>query len=237
MANRLKMNCLIVDDHDLFRMVTKKLLNLDSSLVLMGECENAIDAFQKIRDLPIDIVFLDICMPGMSGIELAKALKEKRPLIIFTSSFADYAVDAFELNVVDFLLKPISPARFLMAVDKAKTFADKNLAVNREQFSEFTFIRDGNKVHRLKIVDILFFEANGDYVKVNLGNKSYSIHSSIKIIEQRLPKHLFLRVHRSFLININKIDGTEGKTLVINKHLIPVSDAYRANLNKHMQFL
>lgn len=231
------MNCLIVDDHALFRMVTKKLLALDNSLVLVGECEDAMDAYQKIKDLDIDLVFLDICMPGMTGLELAKALKEKCPLIIFTSSFPNYAVDAFELNVVDFLLKPISPARFLMAIEKARTFFQKDKTINREQFSEFTFIRDANKVHRLKINDILYFEASGDYVKVSLSNRSYSIHSSIKIIEQRLPKHIFLRVHRSFLINVNKIDGTEGKTLIINKHLIPVSDTYRANLNKYMQFL
>ncbi|RBQ02865.1 LytR/AlgR family response regulator transcription factor [Pedobacter miscanthi] len=231
------MNCLIVDDQKIFRTVIKRLIGLDNTLTLVGECEDAIDAHQKIKDLNVDLIFLDIRMPGVNGIELAKILEGKQPLIIFTTSLAEHALEAFELNVVDFLLKPVSPARFLKAVDKAKEIFKKNQITMGGQFSEFTFIRDSNIVRRLKINDILYFEATGDYVKIRLLNEDYCIHSSLKIIEQKLPGHLFLRVHRSFIVNLAKIDSAEGKTLVVSRHLIPVSDAYRANLNKYMQFL
>ncbi len=231
------MNCLIVDDQKIFRTVIKRLIDLDNSLVLVGECDNAIDAHQKIKDLTVDLIFLDIRMPGVNGIELAKILEGKSPLIIFTTSLAEHALEAFDLDVADFLLKPISPARFLKAVDKAKEIFQKKQIAMDGRFSEFTFIRDSNIVRRIKINDILYFEATGDYVKIRLLHEDYCIHSSLKIIEQKLPANIFLRVHRSFIVNLTKIDGAEGKTLIVDRNLIPVSDAYRANLNKYMQFL
>lgn len=231
------MNCLIVDDQKIFRTVIKRLISLDDTLTLVGECEDAIDAHQKIKDLNVDLIFLDIRMPGVNGIELAKILEGKSPLIIFTTSLAEHALEAFELNVADFLLKPISPARFLKAIEKAKEIFQKNQTTMGGSFPEFTFIRDSNVVRRIKIKDILYFEATGDYVKIHLHNENYTIHSSLKLIEQKLPQHIFLRVHRSFIVNLTKIDSAEGKTLVINRNLIPVSDAYRANLNKYMHFL
>jgi two-component system LytT family response regulator len=231
------MNCLIVDDEKIFRTIIKRLLGLDSTMVLVGECENAIEAHQKIQELQIDLIFLDIQMPGMDGLELARILVDKHPLVIFTTSMAEHAVEAFDLKVVDFLLKPIAPARFLRALEKAKEFATPHSVVAEDQFIEFAFIRDSNVVRRIKINDILFMESTGDYVKIYLTNRDYSIHSSLKTIAQKLPPHIFLRVHRSFIVNLGKVDSAEGKTLVINKHLIPVSDTYRANLNKNMQFL
>jgi two-component system LytT family response regulator len=231
------MNCLIVDDQKIFRTVLKRLLALDSSLVLVAECGNAVEAHQKILKEKIDIVFLDIRMPGMSGLELAEILADKRPLIIFTTSIKEHAVEAFDLNVVDFLVKPISPARFMKAVEKAKQIINTRSMTMHKPITEFAFIRDSNVVRRLKLNDILYFEAAGDYVKISLVNQNFSIHSSLKTIEQKLLTSDFLRVHRSFIINISKIDSIEGRTLVINRHLIPVSDAYRNELNKKMQFL
>ncbi|KQC00124.1 LytTR family DNA-binding domain-containing protein [Pedobacter sp. Hv1] len=231
------MNCLIVDDQEIFRTVLKRLLDLDTTLTLVGECADAFEAHQQIMSQQIDLIFLDIKMPGMSGIELAKILGDQHPLIIFTTSVNGYAAEAFELNVVDFLLKPISAARLLKAIEKAKEIIkSKGLTLN-DQINEFAFIRDSNVVRRLKIKDIQYFEATGDYVKISMVDREYSIHSSLKNIEQKLPQDTFLRVHRSFIINVSKIDTVEGKTLVINKHLISVSDAYRADLNKKMQFL
>jgi len=232
------MKCLIVDDNQIFRLLVKKLMALDNSLVLVAECEDAISAHQQIMDNEVDLIFLDIMMPGMSGLELAKILEDKPPLIIFTTSIAEHAVEAFSLNVVDFLLKPIAPARFLKAIEKAKTALNKNQLNSDLQFPEFIFIRDSNIVRRVRIVDILFFEAIGDYVKIQLiGKIDYSIHSSLKNIEYKLPQGVFLRVHRSFIINLSKIDGIEGKTLIIDKNLIPVSDSFRGSLNKSMRFL
>lgn len=232
------MNCLIVDDNQIFRLLLKKLIAMDSSLVLVAECENAMEAHHHIMNNQVDIIFLDIMMPGMSGLELAKILEDKPPLIIFTTSVAEHAVEAFSLNVVDFLLKPISAARFLKSIEKAKSANHKQQKSSDTHFPEFIFIRASNTVRRVKVTDILYFEAIGDYVRIQLvGNIDYSIHSSLKNIENKLPQQIFLRVHRSFIINLNKIDGIEGKTLILDKNLIPVSDSFRANLNKTMKFL
>jgi DNA-binding LytR/AlgR family response regulator len=213
------------------------MFELDSSLILVGECNDAVEAYQLVLENKIDLIFLDIRMPGMSGLEFAKILEDKRPLIIFTTSVAEHAAEAFDLNVVDFLLKPISPSRFLKAVEKAREiYSNQNISVDGNM-SDYVFIRHSNIISRLKLTEILFFEATGDYVKVHTAKQHYSIHSSLKTIEQKLPQNIFLRVHRSFIINLNKIDTAEGKTLVISHNLIPVSETYRADLNKRMTFL
>ncbi|QPH38864.1 LytR/AlgR family response regulator transcription factor [Pedobacter endophyticus] len=231
------MKCLIVDDEKIFRMVIKRLLELDSTLSLVAECESAIEAHQKILDEKIDLIFLDISMPGMDGLELAKILKKGYPMVVFMTSNKEHAVEAFDLNAVDYLLKPVSEARFLNAIEKAKDiFKTKSLVLDNRT-SEFVFIRDSNTVRKLSLQDILYFEATGDYVKVSLKDKHYIIHSSLKTIEQKLPSNVFLRVHRSFIINLNNVDSSEGKTLIIKHHMIPVSSAYRSELNKHMLFL
>ena len=188
-------------------------------------------------DNRVDLVFLDISMPGMGGLELAKVLKNGYPMVIFMTANKEHAVEAFDLNAVDYLLKPVTEARFLDAIQKAKKlFKSKSLVLDNRT-SEYVFIRDSNTVRKLSLQDILYFEATGDYVKVSLEDRHYIIHSSLKTIEQKLPSNLFLRVHRSFIINLNNIDSSEGKTLVIKRHLIPVSNAYRNELNKHMLFL
>ncbi len=231
------MNCLIVDDNSLARTVLKQMLSMDSQLTLVGECVDAIEAYQVIMVSQIDVLFLDIEMPGMSGIELVKILAGRRPMVIFTTSTTNYAAEAFDLNVVDFLIKPIVTSRFLQAVEKAKALMKtKNLAVSSKE-DEFIFIRDSNVVRRLKVADILFLEAMGDYVKIYVSGHIYNIHSSLKAVEQKLSQAVFLRVHRSFIINVSKIDTVEGGTLIINKMLVPVSDAYRSGLNKRMQIL
>ncbi|GGI28647.1 LytR/AlgR family response regulator transcription factor [Pedobacter mendelii] len=231
------MNCLIVDDDKLFRIVFKRLMDLDSTLILIGECEDATVAYQKIIDLKVDLIFLDINMPGMSGLELAGILEKKSPLIIFTTCLAEHALEAFDLNAVDYLLKPISPSRFLKGIQKAKETLHKNQINPHGQRAEFIFIRDSNIVHRLNFGDILYLESTGDYVKIRMANSYRVIHSSLKAIEEKLPQHIFVRVHRSFIVNLCKVDSTEGKTLLVNRHLIPVSDTYRANLNRYMRFL
>ncbi|MEJ2903415.1 LytTR family DNA-binding domain-containing protein [Pedobacter panaciterrae] len=230
------MNCLIVDDQAVFRAVLKKLITLDPSLFLVGECTNAAEAHQIILNNDIDIIFLDIEMPRMSGIELARLLEGKNPMIIFTTSQIDYAIEAFDLNVVDFLTKPIGSVRFLKAVQKARNLIKtKKQAAN--EADEFVFIRDSNIIKRIKLSDILYFEAKGDYIKIFLSNTNYSIHSSLKSVEQKLPENTFFKVHRSFIVNLGKIDSIEGGTLIVNHTMIPVSDTYRPLLNKRMQIL
>jgi len=230
------MNCLIVDDQAVFRAVLKKLMGLDPSLLLVGECTNATEAHQIILNNDIDLIFLDIEMPQMSGIELARLLEGKNPMVIFTTSQIDYAIEAFDLNVVDFLTKPIGSVRFLKAVQKARDLIKSRKSVGNVS-DDFVFIRDSNIIKRIKLSDILYFEAKGDYIKIFLSNITYSIHSSLKSIEQKLPENIFFKVHRSFIVNLGKIDFIEGGTLIVNHTMIPVSDTYRPLLNKRMQIL
>ncbi len=236
-VNLILMNCLIVDDHVIARNTISHLLQIDPSLKLIAECENAADAYRNLAVHKIDLLLLDIEMPGISGIELVKGLGDKRPLIIFISAKKDYAATAFDLNVVDFIAKPVTPDRFLMAINKAKEIYNlSNLFVGNNA-DDFVFIRDSGLIRRIKLDDINHLEAQGDYVKIFMGEKTYSVHSSLKSIEDKLPVKNFLRVHRSFIINIAKIDTIEGNTLIIHKQFVPVSDAYKSVLNKRMHIL
>jgi two-component system LytT family response regulator len=230
-------NCLIVDDQEVFRTILKKMVSLDSSLLLVGECKDAIEAHHIIQRQHIDILFLDIEMPEMDGIELAKALDGKRPVIIFISSVGGYAAEAFELNAADFLVKPITSVRFLAAVEKAKKILDTKDPSPWDKDNQYLFIRSANSIIRLKLSDVLLFEAKGDYIKIYLTDKSYSIRSSLKSIEDKLLADLFIKVHRSFVVNISKIDTIEGGTLIINHNMVPVSNVYRADLYKRVQIL
>ncbi|WP_316806396.1 LytTR family DNA-binding domain-containing protein [Pedobacter agri] len=231
------MNCLIVDDNPIALSTLKNLLKIEESLRLVGECENATDAYKILATQQVDLLFLDVEMPGISGIELVKGLGDKKPLIIFISTKRDYASDAFDLNVIDFIAKPVTPDRFLKAVIKAKEiFKNHNLFVASKK-DEFIFIRESNIIRRLKFSNINYLEAQGDYVKIYLEDKSYLIHSSLKSVEDKLPMDMFSRVHRSFIVNIGKIDTMEGGTLIINQNFVPVSDAYKASLNKRMLIL
>ncbi len=231
------MNCLIIDDNEIARLTLRQLAMLDPSLNVVGECSDAAIAYAAILANQIDLLLLDIEMPGMSGIDLAKSFVQQQPMIVFTTSKKDYAVEAFELNVVDFITKPIAPARFLQAIAKAKeTLKNKN-GKGLEPADEFMFIRDSNVVRRLKINDILYLEAKGDYVKIATKDNLYTIHSSLKAMQDKLPAHIFLKVHRSYIINVGKIDTLEGGTLVIGQNLVPVSDAYKNLLNKRMQII
>jgi two-component system LytT family response regulator len=231
------MNCLIVDDNIIALTVLKKLISMEPALTVVGECYDAVEAYRQIQLNEVEILFLDIEMPDMSGIDLVKSLGDKRPMVIFTTSTTGYAAEAFDLNVVDFLIKPVSPARFLQALEKAKKMLmTRGLAVTDKE-DEFVFIRDSSVVRRLKVSDILYMEARGDYVRINMPDHTYSIHSSLKSVEEKLSKNTFLRVHRSFIINVGKIDTIEGGTLIVNRNIVPVSDAYRAALYKRMQIL
>lgn len=213
------------------------MISLDPSLVLIKECSSANEAYKEISENNIDLLFLDVEMPGLSGIELVKLLEGRRPLIIFITSKLEYAIDAFDLNIVDFLIKPIETARFLKAVGRAKEQHKLKLQNLTDQSNNFVFIRDSNIVRKIDIKDILYLEARNNYIHIYTNTISYSLLSSLKSIEEKLPSELFVRVHRSFIINLSKIESIEGTTLFINKTVVPISDSYRAVLNKSMKFL
>lgn len=231
------MNALIIDDNEMARMTLKQLAERVDDLAIAAECSNAFEAYNLLQTEPIVILLLDIEMPGMSGLELTKNLVNKRPVIIFITSKKEYAADAFDLNVVDYIIKPVTGLRFIQAIDKAREILNSNKEEVNVKEDEFIFIRDSNIIRRLKLDNILFAEAMGDYVKLYTLEKFYAIHTTLKAVEERLPSSRFLRVHRSYLVAIDKIDSMEGGVLIINRKPLPVADAYRSALNKRMNII
>lgn len=231
------MNILIVDDNEIARATLKQLAGRVKDLIIVGECADPMEVFDLVQENSIDVILLDIEMPGMSGLELTKYLGDKRPLIIFTTSKRDYAVEAFELNVADYIVKPVTTARFIQAIDKARELMESKGEELSMSDDEFVFIRDANIIRRLKMDEILFAEAMGDYVKLQVAKRFFAIHATLKAVEERLPAHKFLRVHRSYIVAIDKIDTIREGVLVVQDKTVPVADAYRANLNKRMNVL
>jgi DNA-binding LytR/AlgR family response regulator len=231
------MNCLIVDDNKIARATMKQLASQVKDITIAGECTTGMEAYNFLQENTIDVLFLDIEMPGMTGIELTKNLGLKSPVIIFTTSKKDYAAEAFELNVADYLVKPVMPARFLQAVERARELCQSTTEQVSFDKDEFIFIRDSNIVRKLKVEDILYAEAMGDYVKLFTPQKFYAVHTTLKLVEERLPANTFLRVHRSYIVAISKIDTLQDGAIIINGKPIPVADAYRNTLNKRINIL
>ena len=228
---------ILADDEPASREGLKFLLSKDNSISVVAACTNGLEAIQAIEMHNPEIVLLDIQMPGMDGLELTKNLGSKRPVIIFTTSLKEYAVEAFELNVADYLVKPVTPSRFIQAIDRARTIIESNKEEVKMNDDEFIFIRDSNIVKRLNVDDILFAEAMGDYVKLHTPQKFFAIHTTLKTVEERLPEHKFLRVHRSYIVALHKIDTIRDGSIVINGKQVPVADAYRSQLNGRMNIL
>lgn len=227
------MNCLIIDDNKMARTAMKQLASHVEQLHVLGECSSAIDAYNLLQKEKVDLLLLDIEMPGMSGIELTRNLGKKAPVIIFTTVKTDYAVEAFELNVADYLIKPVSPARFIQAIAKAKEIIQDAPVTD----NEFVFIRDNGVLKKIKVDEILYLEAMGDYVKLHTVQKYHAIHTTLKAVEEKLPAAKFMRVHRSYIISLDKIESIEDGTIVMGKHAVPVADAYRSALNSRLNLL
>lgn len=231
------MKCLIVDDNKVARMAMKQLVGQMPQLELVAECSDALEAYEHLNNVWIDLLLLDIEMPEMTGLELIKKLGNRKPLIIFTTSKKEYAAEAFELSVVDYLVKPVAPARFRQAVDKAVEAFESNRQEVKVEEQAFVFVKDNGVLKRISIDEILFLEAMGDYVKVHTNAKFHVVHATLKSIEEKLPASKFVRVHRSFIVALNKIDFIQEGTIAIGKTHIPVADTHRANLNKRLNLL
>lgn len=218
-------------------MALRQLVGQTSNLELIAECSDAIEAQEQLDGTSIDLLLLDIEMPGMSGLELIKKMGNKKPLIVFTTAKSDYAVEAFELNVVDYLIKPIALPRFRQAIEKATEALESNKEEVKVEDQGFVFVKDNGVLKRISIDDILFLEAMGDYVKVHTAQKFHVVHATLKSIEEKLPSSKFIRVHRSYIVAINKIDYIQEGTISIGKTSIPVADTHKANLNRRLNLL
>lgn len=215
----------------------KQLVSHVEGLAVLGECASAIEAYNLLQKEKIDILLLDIEMPGMNGIELTRNLGRNGPVIIFTTAKKDYAIEAFDLSVADYLLKPVRPARFIQSIDKARELLESRHKELHSPDNEFVFIRDNGVLKSIRLDDILYLEAMGDYVKLYTSRRFHAIHSTLKSVEEKLPLSRFMRVHRSYIVALDKIEALEDGSIIIQKEAIPVADAYRAAFNSRLNLL
>lgn len=225
----MKMNCIVVDDNKMARTAIKLMINQVDFLTLKKECANPIEAVDYLKTEDIDLVFLDVEMPGMTGIELIKNLK-KRPIIILITSKKDYAVEAFELNVADYIIKPVSLSRFALAVSRAKELFDCK-DVKKEKFDkDYIFVRSNSILTKIKLTDILYMQARGDYVNIFSGSKRNTVHCTLKSLEEKLPVNKFYRLHRSYIIAIDHVDHVEENAAYMGKHALPIGEQFKKEL-------
>ena len=222
--------CLIVDDEPIAREIIETFCSHYPSLQIIGMCENAFEAKQILLEETVDILFLDIDMPELDGISFLKTIKIS-PQVIFTTAYKEFAVDAFELSACDYLLKPIPLNRFMVAVEKAMERLQQT-GFNSYKPDDFIFIKSQGKIFKVSYDDLLYAEASGKKVKVVTGNETLLASLSFTALELLLPQALFLRVHRSFIINKSRISYLEGNRIFIGKHEIAIGEFYRENLFK-----
>ncbi|MEX1241021.1 MAG: LytTR family DNA-binding domain-containing protein [Cyclobacteriaceae bacterium] len=225
----MKLRCLIVEDEPLARNLLVEYVKKVSYLDLKEATSNPLHALEVLRNHPIDLMFLDIQMPEITGITLLKSL-QKKPLVILTTAYSEYALESYDLDVVDYLLKPITFDRFLKAVDKASQRLSPPAAVQEvpvEKGNPFVFIKDGTKLVRINFDDILFVEGLKDYVTIVTKTQKIVSLQRLKSLEAQLPSDKFIRVHHSYIIAIKAVDSIHKGDVQIGSHLIPISDSYR----------
>ncbi len=230
-------NCIIVDDEPVARDILKSHLQKVAAVTVVATCKNAIEAFNELNAHKIDLIFLDINMPEISGLSFAKSIT-KSTKIIFTTAYRKYAVDGFDLQAVDYLLKPISFERLLQAINK---FLNENITVTTKSTSEihpqethFIFVRSDRKMIKIDFSEINYIESFSDYIKIHLNNTTILTRETITNIEAKLPKKDFIRVHRSFIVAVPKITLFTNEFVEINKKAIPISRSYKKEVLRRL---
>ena len=232
-----KFNCLIVDDEPIAREIIETYCNHLPILNVAGLCSNAFEAKTILKDQTIDIIFLDINMPVLDGIAFLKTLR-MQPQVIFTTAYKEYASDAFDLSACDYLLKPFSLERFIIAVDKAvERMQTKPVLleeVPEKKAENYIFIRTEGKIYKILYDDLVFAEANGNYAKIVTNQRTLLPTMTFSALEELLPQSIFLRVHRSFIINKSKITHIEGNRVFIDTKEIAIGNNYREKFLKQL---
>ncbi|MGV2452971.1 UNVERIFIED_CONTAM: LytTR family DNA-binding domain-containing protein [Ralstonia mannitolilytica] len=225
------MKCLIIDDEPLARFHLKELAGQIDFLSVEGTCATALEADAKVKESEIDLLFLDINMPYLTGLEFLEQL-ENPPLCILTTAYSEYALEGFRLQVVDYLLKPIAFNRFYQAVNKAQQqfIISEKLKKNTLLDDPFLYVRQSDTFIKVSWVDILYIESMQNYTRLHFKDKSLIIHQTMKAIEESLPSDHFFRIHKSYLINITHIDMISGGRLFINKIELPISRTRKEEL-------
>ena len=238
MSDIKKVRCLIVDDEPPALEVLRNYINSVSFIELAGLCNNAVEALNILSREKVDLLFLDIQMPQLLGTDLVRSLNNP-PKVIFTTAYRKFAVEGFELNAVDYLLKPISFERFLKSVNKVLNISlptsSHNLIVNTDFSSnreQFIIFHADRKKYKVAVDDILYIESMKDYIKVVTTNNTIVTKQSISSLEENLPERQFIRIHRSFIVSINKIKSYSSELITLGKVELPISRTYRRDVER-----
>ena len=229
-----KIKCLIVDDEPLAQRIIEKYSEDIPTIEIICKCNNAFEAMQALNDKDIDLIFLDINMPKLSGINFLKSLKNP-PLCIITTAYSEFALEGYELDVIDYLKKPFSFERFLKAIQKVqerikestKETVVHEIVTSHSNEENFIFVKSNKKTFKVNISDVFYIEALGDYVKIHTNDKVIITYQSMKKIEALLPSSSFTRIHKSFIVSISKIKSIEGNMVEIKDEKLPIGSNYK----------
>ncbi len=229
-------SCIIVDDESMARDIIATHLSRIKNIEVVAQCKNAIEAFNFINNNAVDLIFLDINMPEISGIAFAKSIN-KNIKIIFTTAYRDYAVEGFDLQAVDYLLKPIPFERLLKAVNRYFEVNAKHLKNESNQLddNDFIFVRSDRRMLKITFKDILYIESLSDYIKIHLTETCVVTRETISAIEAKLPQKDFLRIHRSYIVSLEKIQSFTNEEITVNRKALPISRSYKKDVLNHLE--
>ncbi len=233
------MNCIIVDDDEQIRLLVEELIKETDFLCLVKNCSTAMEASNTLLKEKIDLIFLDVMMPGMSGMEFLKTLDGNKPQVIMITANKEFAADAFDFDVCDFIVKPITHSRFLKAVSKAKRAHEttKNKNHKTDATSDAIFVKSNSTLVKISAQDIYMIEALVDYIAIHTYTQQFVIHSTMKEVKTKLPENDFIRVHNSYIVRVDKITSIEGNNLVVNQKIIPISRSKQKDLMNRLKLL
>jgi len=224
------MRCIVIEDEPAAQSILERNIRMCAGLECSGIFSDAFSAQAFLDCNKVDLMFLDINLPEISGVSFLRSLVHP-PLVIFTTAYPEYAIEGFDLEIVDFLLKPISFERFCKAVNKAK---DKLNSIERPTISNRISVRSDRRIYQIVLEDILFVEACGDYVSIYCTNNKIIVHGTLKSWEEKLKAFPFQRVHRTSIVNMLKIDHIDGNVVYVGKHKLAMSESCKQNLLDHM---
>ena len=234
----MNLKCLIVDDEPLARNLLVEYVRKVPHLDLVGSCSSPLEAIEVLRNHSVDLMFLDIQMPEITGTTFLRTLR-KKPMIILTTAYSEYALESYELDVVDYMLKPITLERFLRAVDKAdeRSRVPQVTVVKQVQESvqPFVFVKDGTKLVKIRWEEILYIEGLKDYVTIHTRQQKIVSLQRLKLMEETLPSDQFIRIHNSFIIALQAIDSVHKDKVQIGTVFLPISDSYRKSFREFIE--
>jgi two-component system, LytTR family, response regulator len=231
------MKCIVVDDNKMARAALKQLVSQFDSLELVNECSDSVEAFNYLQSHHVDLVFLDVEMPGMTGIELVKNL-DHRPIIILVTAKKNYAVEAFELDVADYMIKPVSLARFTKAIKRASELHENTHAKLEESVDkDYIFIRSNSILTKVKANGIIYVHDSGGRVHIQTADKRHVVNTTLSSVQEKLPGNRFYKLHNSYIVALDRIDTVENNTAFVGKHNLPIGKQFKNELMKKLNLV